>query len=428
MHRLLLPAALAAALLASACAANFQRAPGPGFSQARLERLQAGMQGYIERGETPGVVTLVYRRGETADLRMLGVRDLQTGAPMTRDTIFRIYSMTKPITSVAALILVEEGRLRLNEPVAKWLPELEKVMVLKRPAGPLAEVEALETPITLRHLLTHTSGLAYDFTAEGPLRAALREKELTGASHKDMTPDEFMRRLGALPLHHQPGTRWHYSLATDVLGILVERAGGMPFAGFLQTRIFEPLGMKDTAFQVPEEKRGRFSVNYYVDPESGELKVLDHPERSVFSEPPAYASGGGGLVSTIDDYLRFSRMLLDGGTLEGVRILSRKTVQLMTSSALTPEERDPGNVDARTRRAFAGQTFGLGVRVVEDIGLASGIGSPGAHGWGGAAGTLYFIDPQEELVAIFMTQVMGLGENTPIRQDFETLVYQAIDD
>lgn len=428
MHRLLLTATLALALLTTACAAGFRKAPGPGFSEARLERLQESMQGYIERGQTPGVVTLVYRHGEVADLRMLGVRDLQSGAPMTRDTIFRIYSMTKPITSVAALILVEEGRLRLNEPVAKWLPELEKVKVLKRPDGPLAEVEALETPITLRHLLTHTSGLAYDFTAQGPLRAALTGQELTGASHKDMTPDEFMRRLGALPLRSQPGTRWHYSLASDVLGILVERASGMPFAGFLRTRIFEPLGMKDTAFFVPEEKRGRFSVNYYNDPKSGELKVLDHPERSTFSSPPAYASGGGGLVSTIDDYLSFSRMLLEGGTLGGVRILSRKTVELMTSSALTPEERDPGNVDARTRRAFAGQTFGLGVRVVEDIGLAAGIGSAGAHGWGGAAGTLYFIDPQEALVAIFMTQVMGLGENTPIRQDFETLVYQAIDD
>lgn len=428
MHRLFLPIALAIALFSSACGADFRQAPGPGFSAERLARLQDSMQGYIERGQTPGVVTLVYRRGETADLRLLGVRDMQAGAPMTRDTIFRIYSMTKPITSVAALVLVEEGRLRLNEPVARWLPELEKVKVLKRPGGPLAEVEALETPITLRHLLTHTAGLAYDFTAQGPLRAALAEQGLTGANRKNMTPDEFMRRIGTLPLHNQPGARWHYSLASDVLGILVERASGMPFADFLQTRIFEPLGMQDTAFWVPQEKRGRFSVNYYVDPESGALKVLDHPDSSSYNEPPALASGGGGLVSTIDDYLRFSRMLLEDGALDGVRILSRKTVQLMTSNALTPQESDPGNVDARTRRAFAGQTFGLGVRVVADIGLAAGIGSPGTHGWGGAAGTLYFIDPQEELVAIFMTQVMGLGESTPIRQDFETLVYQAIDD
>jgi CubicO group peptidase (beta-lactamase class C family) len=343
---------------------------------------------------------------------------------MQRDTIFRIYSMSKPITSVAVLMLFEEGKLRLTDPVDRLLPELADLQVLEDPAGPLDATSPSPTPITIRDLLTHTSGLAYSFTSTGPLSNALVERGLSG-SGAQLSPDDWIRELGELPLMHAPGTKWHYSLSTDVLGVVVARASGMPFAEFLRTRIFEPLEIRDTAFFVPPEKRDRLAVNYRENAETGELEIVDHPSTTSFARPPAFASGGGGLVSTADDYLRFASMILNRGELDGVRILSRKGIELMTQNALTPEEKVP---DAFGFRFFAsGQGFGLGVGVVEEVGLTATLGSAGKNGWGGAAGSWYWIDPKERLIGILMIQRMRGGEATPISQDFQTLVYRALE-
>ena len=402
---------------------------GHGMSPDRLERLSERTEAAIEAGEFVGAVNLVYRRGQEAHVDVLGVKDREAGTPMTRDTIFRIYSMTKPITSVAALILVEDGVIGLHEPVTRWLPELADVKVLEDPAGPLDAVEDAVRPITVRDLLTHTAGLAYAFTSTGPLSEALDEAGLFGSNTR-MSPDEFMKRLGALPLRHQPGTRWHYSLSDDVLGVLVERASGMRFSEFLEQRIFEPLGMVDTAFWVPAEKLDRLAVNYFWDPKTSALQIADHPAKSTYAVPPAFESGGGGLVSTADDYVRFARMLLGMGELDGVRILSRKTVERMTRNSLTDMESGFGALGPEAAQAFAGNGYGLGVRVQVDSGLAGTLDSPGTHGWGGAAGTWYFVDPSEDLVAVMMIQVMGGGQGgrTSMRGAFDTLVLQGIDD
>ncbi len=395
-----------------------------GFSPERLARVTSVMQGYVDRGEVSGVVSLVQHKGEVVHGDVLGFQDREAAKPMQRDTIFRIYSMTKPITSVAVLMLIEEGKLRLTEPVGRLLPELAEPRVLRHPKGRLSRTRPARTPITVRDLLTHTSGLAYAFTSEGPLSRALTNRGLLGSS-SDMPPDAWMARLGELPLLMDPGTQWHYSLSTDVLGVLVERASGLPFADFLRTRLFEPLGMTDTAFYVPEAKRHRLAVNYAKNPETGAFEVFDHPDTTTYAEPKAFSSGGGGLVSTVDDYLRFASMIAGQGELDGVRVLSRKSVELMTTNALTDEERAPAPFGARF---FArGRGFGLGVQVTEDVGLTAGLGSPGTNGWGGAAGTWYWVDPQEDLVGVMMIQRMGGGRAVPIRSDFETLVYQALD-
>lgn len=399
-------------------------APSSGFSEKRLARLTEGMQRYVNGPLISGVVTLVHRRGEDIHADVLGMQDVEGGVAMRRDTIFRIYSMSKPITSVAVLILLEEGKLRLTDPVGMWLPELAEPQVMKDAAGPIGETEPARFPITVRDLLTHTSGVAYSFTAPPTLREAITEAGLLGSNSEEIIPDLFMAQLGALPLLYQPGTRWNYSLSTDVLGVLVERVSGQPFAEFLEERVFEPLGMGDTAFWVPAEKLDRFAVNYSIDPKTGERAVFDRPETSTYAKPPSFASGGGGLVSTADDYMRFARMILNEGELDGVRILSRKTVELMTQNSLSDEERPVD--DPLASWVLRGKGFGLGVSVVENVGATKAPGSVGRNGWGGAAGTLYFVDFEEDLAAVLMIQL--LYSSVPIGQDFQTLVYQAIDD
>ncbi len=400
---------------------------GHGMSSARLGRLTAAMERAVASGGVPAVSTLVFRNGVEAHFDAQGQQDPTTGVALARDTIFRIYSMSKPITSVATMILVEEGVIGLHAPVSKWLPELADVKVLKTPTSPLTDVEPLARPITVRDLLTHTAGLAYSFTAQGPLRQAISDAGLDGSSTEG-TPDEFMAAMGALPLRHQPGTRWHYSLADDVLGVLIERASGMSFPDFLRTRIFEPLRMEDTGFWVPTDKLDRLSVNYARNPKTGELVVFDHPAKSVYAKERTFASGGGGLVSTIDDYMRFARMMLNNGELDGVRIVSRKTIERMTTDSLSPEEKTFAALGRTGEVAFRGNSYGLGVRVVTEPGMVGTLDSYGTHGWGGAAGTWYFVDPEEDLAAVLMVQVMGLGQETSIRADFDTLVHQAIID
>ena len=399
--------------------------PLRGFSSERLARVTARMQQHVDEGAVPGIVTLVRRHGAVVHQDVVGFQDREARIPMRPDTIFRIYSMTKPITSVAVMMLVEEGKLRLAEPVDRLLPELANPVVLERPDAPLEDARPASGPITVRDLLTHTSGLAYEFTSTGPLSEALRARGLLGSSSK-LAPDEWLARLGELPLMFDPGTRWHYSLSTDVLGVLVERASGMAFAEFLHTRLFEPLGMVDTAFWVPEEKLPRFAVNYERDPESGALVVVDAPATTSYGAPPGFASGGGGLVSTAGDYMRFAEMMTNGGELDGVRILGRKTVELMTRNALWSGERISGAFGARF--FLAGQGFGLGVSVLEEPTEGATFGSVGQNGWGGAASTWYWSDPSEGISAVFMTQVMRGSATAPASQDFQTAVYQALVD
>jgi CubicO group peptidase (beta-lactamase class C family) len=395
-----------------------------GFSGERLERLTARMQEFEADERISGLVTLVWREGLVVHADVLGYQDVETRTPMRRDTLFRIASMTKPITSVAALMLIEEGKLRLNDPVERWLPELAKPRVLRDPAGPLARTTPAKRSITVRDLLTHRSGLAYSFTSTGPFSQALTDAGLLGSS-STLPTDEWMKRLGKLPLAYEPGTRWHYGLSTDVLGVLVERVSGLPFPEFLRTRLTEPLGMKDTAFWVPADKMDRLATLYALDPKTGQLVATDRPPQSRLAIPPGFASGGGGLVSTADDYLRFARMLLGGGELEGVRILSPRTVALMTTDHLTKEQRQ---VPFLGMDFWAGQGFGLGVSVIDDPthAIGSELVSKGTHGWGGAHGTWYFVDPVEDLVGVMMIQLTGGGQTLPMIPAFETAIYQAI--
>lgn len=403
-----------------------REAEAVGFDADRLGRIAEMVAGYIERGEIAGAVTLVERRGRVVWREAQGFQDRDAARPMRTDALFRIYSMSKPITSVAVLMLLEEGRLRLSDPISRWLPELAHPRVLRDPEGPLDETRPALREITVRDLLTHCSGLAYTFTAPPALARAYEAAGIHGSDAK-LDPTEWIARLGRLPLVTDPGTRWNYSVSTDVLGVLVERVSGQPFPAFLQTRIFAPLAMDDTAFFVPAEKRARLTTNYAPDAETAALVVFDAPATSSYREPPRFASGGGGLVSTASDYARFAAMLRNRGELDGVRILSRKTVELMTERHLSEAEQTgfgiPG-VDA----AFPGASFGLGVMVTEDVAASGGLGSVGKHGWGGAAGTWYWVDPEEELVAVLMIQRMSMSRPIAIARDFETAVYQAIGD
>jgi CubicO group peptidase (beta-lactamase class C family) len=372
----------------------------------------------VEEGRVAGVVDIIYRRGQEAHVDVIGWQDEENQVPLARDTIFRLASMSKPIASVATLMLVEEGKLRLDDPVDAWLPELANPQVLKNPQGPLDETFPSPRPITTRDLLTHRSGIAGS-GAPGPLGEARRAANL-----RQYEPDEWMRRVGEFPLAYAPGTRWHYGTSSDVLGVLIARVSGMSFPEFLRTRLFEPLSMKDSGFWVPEENLDRLSVLYAPDRQTGKRVITDHPSDSRWARPPAFPSGAAGMVSTADDYLRFARMLLNGGELDGARILSRKSVELMTTDHLTPEQRA---ADYGGQRQFSYQGFGLGVYVVDDLSQAPTGNSLGKFGWGGAHSTWYFVDPAENMAAVMMSQ-LTLMADAQIFRDFDTMVYQAIDD
>ena len=304
-----------------------------GFSGERLERINATMQRYVDEKKLAGVITLVARRGAVVHLGKCGMADIEAAKPMQLDTIFRIYSMTKPITSTAVLMLMEEGRLRLADPIAQYIPGFKDVKVLDNAPGSGVRQVSADRPITIRDLLTHTAGLSYGF--DDVYIDELYRKHIWGPkeANPDPTLADWIGELAKLPLASQPGTRFRYSVATDVLGYLVQVISGMPFEAFLKQRIFEPLGMVDTDFWVPPEKVERFAANYGPDPEAG-LKVIDPPATSHYTRPSKAPSGGGGLVSTTGDYLRFAQMLLNKGEVDGVRLLGRKTVELMTANHL----------------------------------------------------------------------------------------------
>jgi CubicO group peptidase (beta-lactamase class C family) len=397
---------------------------GPGgFSSERLKRLTTAMQAHLDAGSVAGVVTLVHRRGQTVHSDVLGWQDEEAKIPMRRDTLFRIASMTKPVVSVAALMLVEEGKLRLGEPVDRYLPELANRKVLRSPGGALTDVEDAVRPITLKDLLLHRAGIPYLLTSEGPMAGAIAEFNALVLPGDD-TMDDWIARMGALPLVYQPGARWHYGMSTDVLGVLIQRASGMSFPDFLRTRIFEPLGMIDSFFWVPDDKLHRFGPAYTPDPKTGKRIVQDHPESSRWRNPKSFPSGGAGLVSTTDDYLKFAKMILGKGKSGDTRLLSRKTWEMMTLDHLTPAERATSFLGLPF---WTSMGFGLGLSIADNPTSQDWLGSPGRLGWPGAYGTWWVADPKEDLIALMMIQLY-FGAGGTMRTDCETAIYQAIDD
>jgi CubicO group peptidase (beta-lactamase class C family) len=409
-----------------------------GMSQAAFDRLDAHLKlRYIDAGRFPGTQLLVYRRGKIVHSTVQGLADVERKVPVKDDTIFRIYSMTKPITSVAFMMLVEEGRVALDEPVHKYIPEWKNLGVFQAGTAPAFLTKPPSRPMLIIDLLRHTSGLTYGFQQRSNVDAAYREKKV-GEVVKAGTLDSMIEDLAKIPLEFSPGEAWNYSLSTDVIGYLVGKISGMPFEQFLKERIFNPLGMHDTDFFVPSDKAHRFAACYSASPQGGmtfratdgkpSLTLQDDPTNSPFLSPPSLISGGGGLCSTASDYLTFCRALLNGGELGGVRLLGPKTLKLMTSNHL------PGGVDLPTmsRSMFSEATyngigFGLGFSVTMNPAQTMIAGSPGEYAWGGAAATAFWIDPAEELITIFMTQVMP-SSAYPVRREIRTMVYAGITD
>lgn len=398
-----------------------------GLSPERLARIDRFLQErYMDTGRLPCAQFVVHRRGELAHQSVLGMADRERGVALREDAIFRIYSMTKPITSVAFMMLVEEGLVALDDPVHRYIPEWENLgvygsglpgaWITRPPAAPMRCVD----------LLRHTSGLTYGFQNRTNVDAAYRKAKINDFE----TPgglQQMMADLAKIPLEFAPGTSWNYSVSTDVLGYLVEVISGRPFDVFLQERIFGPLGMVDTGFHVPEAQAHRLPACYALTP-SGQVALQDDPTTSPYRRKPALLSGGGGLVSTAADYLRFTRMLLGGGRLDGARILGRKTLRLMTLNHL------PGGKQLTelsqslfSEAAYEGLGFGLGFAVAVDQASTLNNGSLGEFFWGGMASTAFWVDPVEDLTAVFMTQLIP-SSAYPIRRELRTLTYAAIDD
>ena len=404
-----------------------------GFDGARLERITDHLvTRYVQPGKIAGCQALVARRGHVAYFRSLGVASLETRAPVRDDTIWRIYSMTKPVTSVALMTLYERGDLHLADPVHRFIPRWKDLRVCVGDGAGSRLVEP-DRPVSVRDLLTHISGLGYGSDPDHPVDRLYTEADLRGS---DVDLEELTRRLGELPLKFQPGTRWHYSFATDVCARLVEVVSGRRFGDYLREVIFEPLGMADTGFAVPAGARDRLAANYQRQADKT-LLLVDDPARSPYLAPRAMQSGGGGLVSTTPDYLRFAEMLRRGGELDGHRVLGRNTVRFMTRNHLPGGESigdmafGPGETGSRAVMGFgpgfAGAGFGLGFSVTIDPVRSQVIGSPGEYSWGGAASTVFWVDPVEDMIVIFMTQLMPAG-TFDFRGQLQALVHQALVD
>lgn len=409
-----------------------------GMSKACFDRIEAHLKSrYVDAGRFPGTQLVVYRRGKVAHSAVQGFADLERKAPLRDDTIFRIYSMTKPITSVAFMMLVEEGRVALDEPVHKYIPEWKNLGVFVAGTAPAFLTRPPSRPMLIVDLLRHTSGLTYGFQQRSNVDAAYREQKI-GDVVKAGTLDSMIADLAKIPLEFSPGEAWNYSVSTDVIGYLIGKISGMPFEQFLKTRIFDPLGMADTDFFVPAAKASRFAACYSADPpgamtfhateRKGTLTLQDDPATSSFLAPPDLVSGGGGLCSTASDYLTFCRALLNGGELGGVRLLGPKTLKLMTSNHL-PGGRDLPELSRSlfSEATYNGIGFGLGFSVTMDPAKTLIAGSPGEYAWGGAATTSFWIDPAEELAVIFMTQVLP-SSAYPIRRELRSMIYSAITD
>ena len=405
-----------------------------GLSSARLGRLDQVMKSrYVDGGELPGLLTMVYRKGALVHTGMSGHMDLERDKPMREDAIFRIYSMTKPITAVALMMLAEEGLIGLDDDVVTHIPSWKKLgvyasgvptLLASAPASFLTTRP--ERPMKVIDLATHTAGLTYGFMMRTSVDAAYRKAHL-GEFKTPGGLDAMIEQLAGLPLEFSPGTAWNYSVSIDVMGYLVQKLSGMSFGEFLRTRLFEPLGMKDTAFFCPPEKIERFT-SCYQPKEGGGLKLQDDAQKSTYAEPPSLESGGGGLVSTAHDYMRFCRMMLHRGALDGVQILSPKTVELFSLNHLPggQELEDMAPPGLFSEAGYSGIGFSIGCGVNIDVAKTRLPGTVGEYFWGGAASTAFWIDPKEDLAVVFMTQVMGTDARLTLRRDLRTLVYSAM--
>ncbi|GAC1346332.1 MAG: serine hydrolase domain-containing protein [Acetobacteraceae bacterium] len=392
-----------------------------GLSHQRLQRISDWMRRWVASGRLAGMSVLISRHGRVAYEECVGSADLERGLAMSPETIVRIYSMTKPLTSAAIMMLYEEGRFQLDDPIAAVLPAFREMRVY---AGEGREPVPADRPITYRDLLTHTSGLTYGFINATPVDALYREHGVDFQT-SDATLGAVVERAALLPLLAQPGTRWNYSIATDVLGHLVAELSGMPFGRFLAERVLEPLGMRDTAFQVAADKLPRFAANY-VRGEDGRATLADDPATSIFAKPRAIASGGGGLVGTARDYMRFCHMMLNKGRLDGEILLGRKTVELMTTNHLGGDMAAMGQ-PRFSESNYNGIGFGLGFSVMLDPAAAQILGSPGEYAWGGAASTAFWVDPAEDMAVVLLTQ-LSPSSTYPIRRELRVLTYAAIED
>jgi CubicO group peptidase (beta-lactamase class C family) len=391
-----------------------------GMSSERLTRLPAGMQSLVDQGRLAGVVTMVARHGKVVEFEAAGKRDIAANAPMTKDTIFRIYSMTKPITGVAMMMLFEEGKWQLKDPVAKYIPEFANLKVYATDARGNMTLVDPGHPVTMRELMSHTGGFTYGYFSNTPVDKLQREADVINPKN---TLEEMVQRVAKLPLNSQPGSEWHYSISVDIQGYIVQKLSGMPFDEFLEKRIFKPLAMVDTGFYVPAEKLKRLAELYHYG-KDGQLDLERGMANHDFSAKPALSSGGGGLVSTATDYMRFCQMLLNGGQLDGVRLLSPRTVELMRSNELPP-----------TLSTWTpGEGYGLDVGMYTDVVAAGGYYGKGTFYWGGLAGTWFWIDPDNDLIVVGMIQQLPNPAATPpvevpdMRGLSHAFVYQAIVD
>ncbi len=395
-----------------------------GMSTERLNRIAPIMEDFVKDGQMPGIMTLVQRHDKIVHFGQYGLMDIEAGTPMQEDSIFRIYSMTKPIASVALMMLLEEGRLALTDPVSAYIPAFAKTKVCIGSNANGLILTNQQPPMTLHHLLTHTSGLSYGFHLDSPVEELYRQNWQKINDRSRSTLQEFVESIAELPLMFQPGTNWRYSVATDIVGYIVQIVSGMPFNEFLKQRIFKPLGMVDTDFYVPAEKVKRLAPIYMSETLYDPRRI---PEAEVYgigdvTVPTRRLSGGGGLVSTLADYLKFSNCLLKMGAYDGGRLLGRKTMEWMTANhipdALMPlkmgvEQQDYG--------------FGLGFRVATNLGKLRSLKSVGEFGWGGAANTYFWIDPSEDFIGLMMTQYLPTAPY-PVQDRFRNLAYQAIVD
>jgi CubicO group peptidase (beta-lactamase class C family) len=396
-----------------------------GLSAKRLDRIRVYFEPYIDAGKVAGTLTLVARRGHVVYFEPQGYLELEHKRPMQRDTIFRIYSMSKPITSAALMMLYEQGLVQLDDPVHQFIPAWDDLQVFVRGHYPTFVTAPSERAMSIHDLLTHMSGLTYGSMERTHVDAAYRQLGVGDKTKRGYTLKDMVETLAELPLEFSPGTRWNYSVSTDVVGYLVEVLSGQRFDRYLHDHIFMPLGMHNTSFTVADEQLVRFACNYQQ-LSDGRLQLIDGQDRSEYGERTLF-SGAGGLVSNAEDYFRFASMLQNGGALDGVRLLSRKTTQLMTMNHL-PGGQDLTHLDQSgqfTETAFSGVGFGLGFAVLLDPTRTQLPGTPGAYGWGGAASTTFWIDPQEDLIIIFMTQLRP-SSAYPWSRALRTLTYAAL--
>lgn len=386
-----------------------------GMSSVALKRIDQFTRNNIESGKHVGFVSMIARHGKIVHFEASGRMGLDNDAPIKKDTLFRIYSMTKPVTTVAAMMLYEEGRFQLSDPISKYMPEFKNLQVFHEKGNKPAQRE-----ITIEQLMTHTAGFSYGFDNIHPVNKLYNSSAIFAAS--DLT--EFTQRLAKLPLRFEPGTRYYYSVATDVLGALVERVSGQSLDSFFQQRIFAPLGMADTFFSVPAEKLDRLATNHVWDYENNVIALVP-PERRRSYQNVSLFSGGGGLVSTAMDYMKFCEMLRAGGRYNGARLLGPKTVQYMAMNQLSDKVRNEGAEEYPAMHLYPGQSFGLGFGVITNPGLSQVVSSKGEYSWGGAADTKFWIDPEEDLVAILMTQLLRAPGET--RYQMKVATYQALE-